>query len=136
MPFLINSEILHLSQYYLKYPLTSKNCNKRIKAMALLEGRSFFFFQSHEISVKVGSVCLPQVFLVFFLVTEHSIGHFHIRLVQLPCFHGHKGQESLLCKYSLFYYNSENACSDYSWAHLPQKRFGYTPIPSPTTSLL
>ena len=69
----------------------------------------------------MGSVCLPQAFFLFLLLTEHSIGHFHIKLVQLLCFHGHKGQESLLCKYSLFYYNSENACSDYTWAHQREK---------------
>ena len=145
MPFLINSELLHLCYWYFKYPLKGKDFNKRSGTMAVLEGcpPPFFLLQPCEISVKVGSVCLPQAFFLFLLVTEHSTDHFHIRLVQLLCFHDHKGQESLLCTYSLFYYNSffnyynsESAWSDYTWAHLPWKRFGITLIPSPTTLLL
>lgn len=75
--------------------------------MAVLEGcpppRLFFFFslRSCEISVKVGSVCLPQAFFLFLLVTAQ-----HRSLSHQAYFHDHKGQESLLRKYSLFYYNS------------------------------
>lgn len=66
-------------------------------------------------------------------MAEHQGGHFHIKPLQLLCFH----DEQKACFANVVYFNFENAFLDDTRAHLfPPKDSDMTPIPFLTTSLL
>lgn len=127
MPFLINLEILCLLSFYLKYPLKGKNCNKRIKALTNLRRMCFFFTLVTRGQCESGVCLLAVVFFLFLLVRKHHVGSFSHQAYLTALFSWLQRAESLLCKYNLFYYNSENVQTIHTLT-FPRKYFDMTPI--------